>query len=77
MLKQYSAMTEQVHGLSKLCDQCNQLGVCVVSAVNDVNCSLRWSATVSVVQESMWWKGQDPKQSRVPRRSRRNRSPPG
>ncbi len=31
--------------------------VCVVSAVNDGNCSLRWSATVSVVQESMWWKG--------------------
>ncbi len=31
--------------------------VCVVSAVNDGKCSLRWSATVSVVQESMWWKG--------------------
>ncbi len=31
--------------------------VCVVGAVNDGQCSLRWSATVSVVQESMWWKG--------------------
>ncbi len=31
--------------------------VCVVGAVNDGKCSLRWSATVSVVQESMWWKG--------------------
>ncbi len=29
--------------------------VCVVGAVNDGKCSLRWSATVSVVQESMWW----------------------
>ncbi len=31
--------------------------VCVVGAVNDGKCSLRWSATVSVVQESIWWKG--------------------
>ncbi len=31
--------------------------MCVVGAVNDGKCSLRWSATVSVVQESMWWKG--------------------
>ncbi len=27
--------------------------VCVVSAVNDGSCSLRWSD----VQESMWWSG--------------------
>ncbi len=27
----------------------DQLGVCVVGAVNDGKCSLRWSATVSVV----------------------------
>ncbi len=26
---------------------------CVVSAMGDGNCSLRWSATVKVVQESM------------------------
>ncbi len=26
----------------------------VVSAMGDGNCNLRWSATVSVVQESMW-----------------------
>ncbi len=31
--------------------------MCVVGAVNDGKCSLRWTATVSVVQESMWWKG--------------------
>ncbi len=31
--------------------------VFVVGAVNDGKCSLRWSATVSVVQESVWWKG--------------------
>ncbi len=34
------------------CVQCNQL--CVVSAMGDGNCSLRWSAAVSVVQEFMW-----------------------
>ncbi len=28
--------------------------VCVVSAMDDGNCSVRWSATVSVVQASMW-----------------------
>ncbi len=39
--------------------------VCVVSAVNDVNCSLRWSATVSVVQESMWWKGNQIRDSSI------------
>ncbi len=27
---------------------------CIVSAMGDGNCSLRCSATVSVVQESMW-----------------------
>ncbi len=27
--------------------------VCVVSVMDDGNCSVRWSATVSVVQESM------------------------
>ncbi len=32
------------------CVQCNQL--CVVSAMGDGNCSLRWSAAVSAVQES-------------------------
>ncbi len=26
---------------------------CIISAMGDGNCSLRWSATVSVVQESM------------------------
>ncbi len=31
-----------------------QSAVCVVSAMDDGNCSVRWSATVSVVQESMW-----------------------
>ncbi len=64
--KQYSNDREEVQGLYRVCDQCNQLCdkcnqlcvcVCVVGAVNDGNCSLRWSATVSVVQESMWWKG--------------------
>ncbi len=28
--------------------------VCVISAMDDENCSPGWSATVSVVQESMW-----------------------
>ncbi len=32
------------------CDRCNQLGVCVVGAVNDGKCSLRWSARVHVVE---------------------------
>ncbi len=27
---------------------------CVVSAMDDGNCSLKWRATVSVVQKSMW-----------------------
>ncbi len=54
MLKQYSAVPER-----KLCDQCNQLCVFRVisrefSAMGDGNCRLRWSATVSVVQEFMW-----------------------
>ncbi len=31
-----------------------QSAVCSVRAMGDGNCSLRWSATVSVVQESMW-----------------------
>ncbi len=31
-----------------------QSAVCVVSAMDDGNYSLRRSATVSVVQESMW-----------------------
>ncbi len=39
--------------------------VCVVSAVNDGNCSLRCSATVSVVQESMWWKGNQIRDSSI------------
>ncbi len=57
--KQYSAMTERK---SKAYIECvisaiSWVCVCVVGAVNDGNCSLRWSATVSVVQESMWWKG--------------------
>ncbi len=30
----------------KVCDQCNQL--CVISAMDDGNCSLRWNA------RSMW-----------------------
>ncbi len=30
-----------------------QLAVCIISAMYDGNCSLRWSATVSLVQESM------------------------
>ncbi len=36
---------------------CIQLCVCVVSAMDDGNCSPGWRATVSVVQESMWWAG--------------------
>ncbi len=32
-----------------------QSAVCVISAKGVGNCSLSWSATVSVVQESMWW----------------------
>ncbi len=31
-----------------------QSAVCVVSAMGDGNCSLRWRATVGVVQKSMW-----------------------
>ncbi len=43
---------EEVRGLCRVCDQGNQL--CVVSAMVYGKCSLRWSATVSVVQECMW-----------------------
>ncbi len=32
------------------CDRCNQLGVCVVGAVNDGKCSLRWSPCGGRVQ---------------------------
>ncbi len=61
--KQYSAMTERK---SKAYIECvisaiscvirtisSVFSVCIISAMGDGNCSLRWSATVSVVQESM------------------------
>ncbi len=34
--------------------ECVISAISCVSAMDDGNCSLRWSATVSVVQESMW-----------------------
>ncbi len=52
MLTILSDLNGEVHGLSKecdrnqLCNQCFQLCVCVITAMDNGNCSLEGSATV-------------------------------